>query len=362
MKLLQTLLLFSIIIFSSCSEQKDEEQSNGIFVTFKSDKEIKASSFIDDFKIVQLATNDDNLIFEISKIQYMNEKIYILDISGNRIFIFNNDGTLYKKLDKRGVGPGEYIQLMDFYIDEDILHVLDYTQQAILSYDSNLEFINKTNYKSFGSKFISHNNSYLIYNEPSGQDPDYQFTLLSDKEERMKEFLPRNSINHQIIWAGATVFTLNGEKKYLTPRYNDTIYSITDDNIEPEFIINFSERKFPVDENINSYDISDIDFPYLIKRNFYVSNKYLVFDYIWKTERYFCIHDRESNTNNTGVVDNDLITDFRFSPRWGNDNYLIEELGSGMLLEHFATSPQFSEFTNVSEDDNPFIIIYELKK
>lgn len=362
MKLFLKLFFLSIIIFTSCSRQRDV-MSNEIFIPFKSDKEIKASSFIDDFKIIQLSTNDDNLIFQISKIQYLNEKIYIHDRPGNCIYIFNDDGTFSNKLNRQGAGPGEYIQITDFYVEEESLFVLDFTQQAILRYDTALEFIDKTNLKSFGSKFFSHNNSFLIYNEPSGKDPDSQFTLLSDKGDRLKEFLPRNSINHKYNWTGANVFAISSNKKYLSPRYSDTIFNIsTDNNITPELIVDFEKHKFPAAENINSYDISDVDFPYLIKRNFYVSNKYLVFDYIWNTKRYFCIHDKENNTNNTGVVQNDLIHDFRFFPRWGNDNYLIEEIGSQILMEHFGSSPQFSEFTNVSEDDNPFIIIYKLKE
>lgn len=362
MKKLSKLFFLSIIIFTSCSKQRDV-RSNDIFVSFKSDTEIKASSFIDDFKIIQLSTNDDNLIFQISKIQYLNKKIYIHDLPGNCIYIFNDDGTFSNKLDRQGAGPGEYMQIFDFYIDEDNLLILDYTQQAILRYDEDLEFINKIYFKSHGSKLIAHNNSFLIYNEPSGKDPDYQFTLLSEKGDRLKEFLPRNSTNHKYIWAQANVFALNNDEKYFSPRYSDTIYSIsTDSSITPEFIVDFEKHKFPADENINSYDISDAEFPYLIKSNFYIANKYLVFDYFWRNERYFCIHNKENNITNTGIVDNDLITDFRFFPRWGNDNYLIEELGSQILMEHFGSLPQFSEFTNVSEDDNPFIIIYNLKE
>lgn len=361
-------LIIIIILLISCNRKDNGSHKAENFkspyevdVSYKSNSKIKTSSFIEDFKIVQLSTSNDNLIFEISKIQYMNEKIYILDISGNRMFIFNNDGTLYKKLDKRGLGPGEYIQLMDFYIDEDILHVLDYTQQAILSYDSNLEFINKTNYKSFGSRFTYHNKSYWNYNEPSGQKSDYQFSSYTKEGKSIKNFLPRNSTKHQYNWAGVNVFALNGEKKYLSPRYDDIIYSITDDNIKPEYVINFNERKFPENKNINNYDLSDPNFSYFVKENFYKSTRYLIFDFTSKRKRNFCIHDIEKKTTKSGEIDNDLITDFRFFPRWGNDNYLIEELGSEILVEHFNSSPQFVKFTNVIEGDNPFIIIYKLK-
>lgn len=360
MKLLLKYSCLILLIFSSCNK-KQELETNEIVVSYKSDKQIKASSFIEDFKIVQLSTDDDNLIFQISKIQYLNENIYIHDLPGNCVFIFNDDGTLHKKLDKRGAGPGEYVQITDFFVDGDDLLVLDITQQAILRYDNDLEFVDKTNFRSLASTLIAQNNSYFIYNEPSNRNPDYQFTLLNEDGEPMKEFLPRIPVNHFENYAGVNVFALKGKENYLSPRFNDTIYSISGNDINPEFIINFEKHKFPTNENINSYDIFDLDFPYMIKRNFYVSNKYLIFDYLRDRNRLFCIHNKESNTTQSGEIDNDLITDFRFFPRWGNDNYLIEELGSEMLIEHFKSSPQFEKFTDVNVEDNPFVIIYTLK-
>lgn len=66
--------------------------------------------------------------------------------------------------------------------------------------------------------------------------------------------------------------------------------------------------------------------------------------------------------NISGLIDNDLIDNFRFFPRWGNGNYLIEELSPEILLEGFKESPQFKDFLNIEIDDNPLIIIYKLKE
>ncbi len=94
---------------------------------------------------------------------------------------FNNSGELEQKLSKQGAGPGEYIQLTDFYVENENLFILDYTQQAIIEYDKDFNFINKIRIQNFGSSFIHQNNSYWVYNEPSGKVPDYQFTALDKK-------------------------------------------------------------------------------------------------------------------------------------------------------------------------------------
>lgn len=355
---------FFLIIFIcySCTEKKTQN-SNEIIVDYKANDEIKVSSFIENFKIVKLSTDNDHLIHQISKIEYIDEKIYILDIPSNCIFIFDDSGKLDKKLEKVGGGPGEYIQITDFFVDDKHLFVMDFTQQVILAYDDDLNYLQKTSFKSLGSRLINHNNFFWIYNEPAYRNPDYQFSLLNEKGKLLTEFLPRNSVNHLFNWAEANVFyTTSGEEKYLSPRYNDTIYRISNNTIQPEFIINFKDRKFPTNENINNYNIADLNFPFLVKNNFYISKKYLIFDYILERERHFCIYDKDKNVNISGLIDNDLIDNFRFFPRWGNGNYLIEELNPEILLEGFKESPQFKNFLNIEIDDNPLIIIYKLKE
>ena len=69
-----------------------------------------------------------------------------------------------------------------------------------------------------------------------------------------KPVFSRSSADHQFNWTGVNVFCINGEEKYLSPRYNDTIYRITNNNIQPEFYIDFKKRKLPGKENINNYD------------------------------------------------------------------------------------------------------------
>lgn len=371
MKAIKTgsILIIILCVLYSCGKNKNSSQNqdcntiNEIVISNESSNEIKASSFIENYKIIQLATSSDNLIFQISKVQYFNEKIYILDKPGNCIYIFNKDGSFLKKLNKAGLGPGEYIQITDFYIDEDnLLHVMDFTQNVILRYNDDFEYINKINFTSHGSKFIYYNNVYWSYNEPIFKKPDYQFSSFTKSGKVLSNFLARNSIKHDYVWSGVNTFALNGVDNYLSPPYNDTIYSIKNNSIKPEFVINFKDRRFPKDKNINNYDINSLDFPFFIKRNFYRSNKYLIFDFLVKRKRWFCVHDIETKITKYGLIENDLIKNFRFFPRWGNDNFLIEELGSEILLAYFKSSPQFEKFINGTEDDNPLIIIYELKK
>ena len=69
MKDLKIHFVLIIIFFISCFCSKNNsrnQENNGIYeivISHELNNEIKASSFIEDYKIVQLSTSNDNLIF-----------------------------------------------------------------------------------------------------------------------------------------------------------------------------------------------------------------------------------------------------------------------------------------------------------
>lgn len=64
---------------------------------------------------------------------------------------------------------------------------------------------------------------------------------------------------------------------------------------------------------------------------------------------------------NTGVVKNDLIQDYRFFPRWGDKNYLVEEINAVLLCEYFPELLNNKNLRKLSPNDNPVILIYKIK-
>ena len=64
--------------------------------------------------------------------QYLRSHLEI-----NRVFIFNEDGKYYSKIDAIGNGPEEYVQITDITIDKynERIKVLDAMQGKIVSYD-----------------------------------------------------------------------------------------------------------------------------------------------------------------------------------------------------------------------------------
>ena len=356
------IFLVTVTLFGSCNKQKQSDAAY-IFVTLN-DNVIDASAFINDASVIKLETNDDCLIQRISKIQYYDSKLFILDIAVNSVLIFNEDGSFYKKLSKAGQGPGEYIQLIDFFIQDNFLYVMDFSSQSILKYDFDFHFLEKYKYKTFGSQLIRKDGLFWLYNEPSYQENDCQFTCLNEKDETLNQFLPRKNLPNKFKWGDVNVFAIvNNNLLYASPMYNSIIYHEINNNFVPVYEIRFNKNNFPKDENINDYDIFSPSFNYTLKWNFFVSNKYLIFDYMYNYNRRHCFYNLKNRETNFGVVNNDIIKEFFFFPRWGNDDYLFQEVASHHVKEDFIFLSNYNEkIKEIQEDDNPVIIMYVLKK
>lgn len=117
----------------------------------------------------------------------------------------------------------------------------------------------------------------------------------------------------------------------------------------------------PEEEDIGNYDIFASDFPYLLKNNFWVTTEYVIFDYLVHGNRAYGIYDRSDWSVCCGNVQNDVIPDFRFSPRWHSDGYLIDAVDADIVYEYFDSLLEKEEVAGLTIEDNPLLVLYKLK-
>src|SRR5690554_5247818 len=136
------LLLLIVCVVLSCKSDKTSQFEDKDLMEIYIDLS-KHSDFYDiskdieqDFDIIALETNDDCLISHIRKILYVNDLYYILDDKGASVFIFNNDGTFMSKLDRKGLGPDEYINIASFIVKDKDIWIYDDMTKRLLCYDS----------------------------------------------------------------------------------------------------------------------------------------------------------------------------------------------------------------------------------
>lgn len=342
----------------SCQLQKEVEGKAVEVPVEGTGQELFASSFIESYAFVPLETNQDCLIASIDKVKKVKDKFYILDRTNNAIFIFKETGEYFQTLFKVGNGPGEYLQLMDFDVEDDNLYILDFARQAILKYNEDLSYEGMVKYRTFASQFLVAGEKIFLYNEPSGQKDDYRFSLIDKNGNYIENVLPREG-QATYNYGGIGVFSKANNTPFISPIYGNIIYK--GDEFDKEYQIRFSERAFPVAESIESYDILSPVFTYLVKEHFFVTDHYVIFDYTCDGERCHALYEKAGDrTLGAGKVKNDLIADFRFFPQWGNDGLLMDAVNPDLLHEYFSFLLGRAELSGVKDGDNPVLVIYRV--
>ena len=132
--------VLAVMFLSSCAGTT--KTSTGAIVNDEMENlhkgSVSLSSLVDVENIIPLETTDVSLLGEISKIQKKEDLIYVS--SRNRpLSLFDKQGRFLGQIGSIGVGPEEYVQLIDFDVDRDFVYLL--TNQKIQVYEKDGEWV-----------------------------------------------------------------------------------------------------------------------------------------------------------------------------------------------------------------------------
>ena len=109
-------ILILPIIVLSCSKRTKNFDGEKI-IDLSQLSQVSVFDLFDSIDVVQLETSDNVLISAISKAIFFNDRYYILDIKQQMLFSFDSSGKFLFKIDRKGQGPDEYLYLGNFNID-----------------------------------------------------------------------------------------------------------------------------------------------------------------------------------------------------------------------------------------------------
>ncbi len=129
-------ICFNLALFYSC-KQKSQVDTPETIIKVEPSLSVKyKKDLVTDNRFVQLKSTEDFLVQSITKLIVEDSLIFILDILQNAVFVFDLNGNPVNKIHAAGGGPGEYIQLTDFFVDpiEKTINVYDLSPCKLLTY------------------------------------------------------------------------------------------------------------------------------------------------------------------------------------------------------------------------------------
>ena len=260
------IFILPILLFISCAKEK-KQISNSTNQNHIKEIDIGKKCFddksdytdiISDVEFIKLETNSNCLIGNILKIDYFNHNFYILD--KNRLLIFDSEGNFLNALDKIGRGHEEYIEIRDFFVDEEgSIFILSY--KNIVVYDSNLRFLYRqkiklrqnTGFDLNPVRFLFvDNNYYYFYSGSFGIEnfngKEYGLYCANKKGKLIEKYIP---VKYNYTHGHQNFYRSNNIINFTNTYGNDTIYQIIGDKLTPKFYIKF------VNSNIREKDMME---------------------------------------------------------------------------------------------------------
>ncbi len=186
---------------------------------------------------MSLETKDECLISEIDKMTIQDDRIYIKD--GEKIFVFDRNGKFLYKIDKRGNGPGEYVDLCDFAVWKSSVYVLSRTKKSIYVYNPQGDYEKTYTLNDwYESLYIQDDACIFLYSAYSNKQ-EYNIVVYNPQTDSYpKKFAPFGKNQNYV--ASSWVFHPTEKGLYVTMPFDYTIYRLTKDALTPVLQLTFN--------------------------------------------------------------------------------------------------------------------------
>ncbi len=361
MNTLQKILIFFLVVFSSCVKKKDIAESV-IVIDMNQNRieSIGASKLCQNMHFIPLDSNKEQLFGEVSKIIKTDKLYFILDTkSTKRIYAFNVDGTFFKTIGSNGKGPGEYLNPIDFVVDVDNeeLIILDQFRKFIkIDYFGNLLFEKSLPQDAMFIEEISMYKGNLFASTARVKYNILQYQVLQfDKSfDIFTEFLPyETGIPFHLPFKNK--FFQFSDNFYFIDIFKNEIYMLDDDLFVLKYNLNLAGKHNTFEQilNGNSEFLNSKSAAYLFDRC--VAGDSIIFLPVFIEGRphygFLNIHSEDYF-----IIDNIEDDSFAFQmPNTFFDNKFISFRNSYHFNEAFPNNELQPQAT-----DNPIIIEYTL--
>ena len=255
-----------LCICSSCDRHKGQntqlDLSKAEFIDFFSSykEKIPFSAFVDTIELIPLETTNDCLIGNVNRVIFANDKYYIRATRSKQngvILVFDKNGLFLWRLDKRGQGPDEYINLDDFAIQDQQLFAASY--RKIQVYDSIGNYLKTIKIGDLSTKEIlsAPSNKLLILNFVSVRHANNLLTLVDEKGVEKKFFdvgKIRATRSSQRINSNSICY--HSPFYYVNNPFENVVFSIAENNMEdikPVYYMDYGSK------NIDKIEVTEDD-------------------------------------------------------------------------------------------------------
>ena len=247
------LSVLSSLILSGCGRQ-DKSSGEAVTIPFNRAERLSYGSLPENFfgrldYVTLRPEGQDYLFAEADKVVYQNGQLYIMDWISRKIVSFKEDGEPGTVLHKRGRGPGEYLQITDFDVDDNgSIYILDGQRDMLLRYSPGCMFEESWELP-FQANFISSNEDGSLYFGLSPWDDSeygHNKVLVTDRSlGTVSTFIEYDGLDDPNFTFPASGFMESASGAVYHQPICDDVYLIGGNGVDSVYHFDFGARAVP---------------------------------------------------------------------------------------------------------------------
>lgn len=333
-------------------------------------KDIKYSEFIDpeSVEVVQLETNDESLLADVTRLEVIKNKIYIYDRKQSAVFVFSLSGKYLGKVDRMGRGPKEYPLVCDFCVDGEWIGILNFDRLLFYHLDEP-DSVRILDLRDQGvSGLAMYSDDSCFYFRPSNIRVVSGSAIVCDKAGKIKSVLAEPGYAKTVAWRFPPFFIPVEEKMYYHQIFNDTLYQITDSALVAAYVFDCGDRTLSFDDYLK-YGEAREGIPDRYMHSLYgfrYADSTMTFIVKGLGTQFMGIYSLRSGKLKLVDVKNQNDDIFHLGLKWDNDavdedGYCYGVVRPSQFLWLKLKKQTAGPWRDFTEDSNPALVRYKFK-
>lgn len=359
---------------------KDNEKIKVVDLTqtLKEPLKISLSDIASDIEYIQLESTEASLITK--DVTFFANDDYIITISFRQMLLFDRKtGQFLREISHYGRDPGSYngtIKVLPFNEEANTVYASGGSKKLEFSLNGDLidqidlppnayttAKIDEERYVGFVLFFGNDKTKLEVFDSKGEVVKSYPNYQSAPKPRSLKVYKPNG-------W-----FYRNSTQLIFCEQFNDTLFHVTADNINPRFILYRGKYKPPYEKHTIGFPLQD----YFMFTSIYESDNYLFYSFDYQEERRTAVYSKDNNKillgdylspNGSGFMnDIDNFSSVILSSI-NSQNELVGFVTAYDVVKWFEDNPdlaiglpdKLNDFKSMKDTDNPVVIVAKLKK
>jgi len=246
-----SLFFFTLLVAFSCSKNVSEEEIEAVVVTddFKSyrlDIDLPVERFadlIESVELVRMEETDNSLLSNIYDIHQSKDQLVFTSGKESDVFVFDLKGNFVRKINRKGEGPEEYLNIRNLWLEGDTLAIYSRNQSTVKRYDLRGNFIRSERLPVAPGHLYSYKGGYAMEMDyrPINDTSYYRYVTLDKDLKPSGMYLPVDNRMLMGLSLSASAVVPYKDGVTLHRMMSDTVYYLNDKGFAPLVHLEFGK-------------------------------------------------------------------------------------------------------------------------